>query len=139
LSRIGASTITIKINGTDEVTGDDFEEEHELPAKNEVCYRCEGYGTHLNPNIGEHAYTREEFDEAFDDEGKEEYFKRGGIYDVACEECHGNKVILVVDEDKLNAEQKRVFELWEEQQDEYARWDAEDRHTRRMESGGWDY
>ena len=27
--------------------------EHDLPAKFEVCGRCEGYGTHLTPSIAE--------------------------------------------------------------------------------------
>lgn len=134
MSRGGATTITITLENED---GEEVQ--HELPAKNEVCYRCEGFGTHLNPNIGEHAYTREEFEESFDEEGREEYFKRGGIYDVSCEECHGNKVVLVVDEDRLTEDQKKIFEEHEDRQAEIARWDAEDRHTRRMESGGWDY
>ena len=78
------------------------EVEHTFPAINEVCGRCEGYGTHLNPSIGQHAYTLEEFNEAFDDdESREAYFTRGGMYDVRCEQCHGNKVIQVIDEEHM--------------------------------------
>ena|SRR5258706_9488184 len=106
-----------------------------FPAKNEICDRCEGYGNHLNPSIGEHAYSMEEFNESFDEEEREQYFKRGGIYDVQCEECHGNKVVPVVDENRLSEAQKKLyaeFELWDQ---ERARSDAEDRATYRMESG----
>lgn len=112
---------------------------HIFPSTNEVCHRCEGYGTHLNPSIGQHAYTMEEFNESFDDEGKEEYFKRGGIYDVTCEVCKGNKVLPTVDESKLSDEQKKLFAEYEEHEEDMARMDAEDRQTRYYESGGYDY
>lgn len=118
---------------------DGEEVSHSFPCKNEVCPRCEGYGTHLNPSIGNHAYTMEEFNESFDDEGREEYFKRGGIYDVQCEECKGNKVIQVVDESRLSEEQKNLYAEYEEHEEEMARMDAEDRQTRYYESGGYDY
>lgn len=114
---------------------------HTFPSTNEVCTRCEGYGTHLNPNIGEHAYSSEEFAESFpDDEDmgfnpREEYFKRGGIYDVQCETCHGNKVIEVADESKMTDEQKTLFAEYEKHEEQMARYDAEDRATRRMEEG----
>lgn len=107
----------------------------ELPSKFEVCSRCEGHGTHLNPSIGEHAYTVEEFNESFDDEEREQYFKRGGIYDVTCEECGGKRVTEVPDEGSMSAEQKEHLKLWEKSQEESARMDAEDRRTRWMEDG----
>ena len=111
----------------------------QLPSKNEVCPRCEGHGTHLTPSIGEHAYSMEEFHEAFDDdESRGEYFRRGGIYDVTCEKCHGRNVIAVVDEDACTAEQKEHLRLYEEEQEQRAQWDAEDRATMRMENGGYD-
>lgn len=118
---------------------DGEEVEHSFPSKNEVCHRCEGYGTHLNPSIGNHAYSQEEFYESFDDEGREEYFKRGGIYDVQCEECKGNKVIEVVDESKLSEEQKKLYEEYCEHEEDMARMDEDDRRTRYYESGGYDY
>ena len=80
-------------------TGTGLEFEHELPARFVVCPRCEGHGTHLNPSIGQHCYTAEEFRREFDDEEAAEYFKRGGLYDVSCEQCHGARVVAVVDED----------------------------------------
>lgn len=117
---------------------DGEEVSHSFPAKNEVCGRCEGFGTHLNPSIGQHAYSMEEFEESFpEDEDKEQYFRRGGIYDVQCEQCHGNKVVLVVNEDALTEEQKKLYEDYQRDQEEDARMEAEDRHTRMMEDGGF--
>lgn len=129
MSRQGEIELTWYDEEGEEVT-------HSFPSKNEVCPRCEGHGTHLTPSIGNHAYSMEEFYESFDDEeDREEYFKRGGRYDVTCEECHGKNVIEVVDEDKLSEEQKKLYAEYEESAEESARQDAEDRHTRWMEDG----
>ena len=125
--------ITVPFSYYDE---NDDEVTVQLPACFDVCDRCEGHGSHLNPSIGSHAYTREEFEESFDEEQAEEYFKRGGIYDVTCEECRGARVVPVVDESKCKPE---LLKLYHEQRENRARWDAEDRYTRRMESGGFDY
>jgi hypothetical protein len=111
------------------------EVEVQLPSKFEVCPRCEGHGTHLNPSIGQHAYSMEVFRESFDDEEAEQYFKRGGIYDVTCEQCGGKRVTEVPDEAAMNAEQKAQFKEWEDAEAERARSDAEDRRTRWMEDG----
>jgi len=124
-----AHTITITLYNDD---GD--EETHELPAKFEVCSRCEGHGTHLNPSIGEHAYSVEEFNESFDDEERAEYFKRGGIYDVRCEECGGEKVTAVADEKACehNHELKALLERWHRKLEDDALYEAERRHEQRM-------
>lgn len=117
---------------------DDGEEtEHSLPAKMEVCSRCEGHGTHLNPSIGEHAYSAEEFAESFDDEEQEEYFRHGGMYDVVCSECKGKNVVPIVNEDALNVEQKKIYDQWQEQEEDAAIDLRNDAYTRRMESGGY--
>ena len=85
-----------------------------------------------------HAYSMEEFAESFDEEEAEEYFTRGGRYDVTCPTCNGDNVVAVVDEERLSQEQKVVFAKHQKYQEKVARWDAEDRQTRRMESGGYD-
>lgn len=123
-----------EIKYTDAETGDEVTVK--VPHVNEVCGRCEGHGTHLTPSIGNHAYSVEEFNEAFDDdESRAEYFKRGGIYDVQCEECHGEKVIAVPTEDGATPDQKKHIQAFHQEQEDNRRYDAEDRHTRWMESG----
>lgn len=119
---------------------DDSEEEHELPAKYVVCGRCDGHGSHLTPSIGEHAYSAEEFNESFDDEEAQEYCTRGGIYDIQCVECKGNKVVSVVDETHLSEEQKKIYELFQKQEEERLKSEREDAAMRRAECGyGYEY
>lgn len=67
--------------------------EVELPAKFEVCSRCDGEGKHTNPAIDGNGISREQFDE--DPDFEEAY--RSGRYDVQCERCAGKRVELVVD------------------------------------------
>lgn len=131
MSRQGEIELTWENEEGEEVT-------HTFPSTNEVCNDCGGYGTHLTPGMRDHAYSQEEFAESFDDEEREEYFSRGGRYDVQCETCHGSKVVEVVDESRLSEEQKVLFAEWEEREERHAQWDAEDRATRRMENGGYD-
>jgi hypothetical protein len=111
---------------------DDFVEEQTitLPVKMEVCDRCQGHGTHLTPSIGEHAYSTHAFNEAFpEDEDRQEYFRRGGRYDVQCLTCKGANVIAVVDEDacKFNPAYKRDLVLYNAHMEAKAFCDAEDR------------
>lgn len=121
------------ITFTHETTGG-FEHEHALPAKMAVCERCEGHGTHLHPAIGGHAYTREEFDREFDEEERGEYFRRGGRYDVACQDCGGRRVVPVVDEDaaKRTLRGRRLLALYFALEAREARYAAEERHERAM-------
>ncbi len=79
---------------------------HQLPARYEVCTRCEGHGTHLNPSIGNHAFTGEEFEREFDQDQREQYLTRGGIYDVNCEVCGGKRVELVIDRKACQSDEK---------------------------------
>lgn len=81
----------------------------ELPSKFVVCPNCEGHGTHLNNSMRNHAYSLEEFEYEFDEEEKEHYFRRGGMYDVVCEACGGNRVVSIVDEDRLSSEDMKHF------------------------------
>lgn len=110
-----------------------IEHEYELPAKFEVCDKCEGHGFHLTPSIGEHAYTREEFEDTFhEEEDRAEYFKRGGIYDVQCTMCNGKRVIAVVDESLcVSHKQKRLLKLYEAIQNQLAEWRAEEARERK--------
>lgn len=90
-----------------------METEHELPAKFGVCSGCEGHGSRLCDGMRGHAYTAEEFYDSFDEEEAAEYFKRGGRYDVTCDECQGKRVVLVVDEAACRSpELKATLELY---------------------------
>ena len=109
--------------------------ELELPSKMEVCPDCDGHGTVLTEGMRGHAYTMEEFHESFDEEEAQEYFTRGGRYDVQCPTCHGDNVVPVVDEKLIPEKDKEAYAEWVKSENQKARWDAEDRQTRRMEDG----
>lgn len=107
-----------------------------LPAKNEVCWKCEGHGTHLTPSIGEYGYSAEEFMEAFDDEeDRAAYFQRGGKYDVTCEECRGKCVLPEVDEEHIPDNLKEQYAEYCKSEERRASCEAEDRATYRGECG----
>jgi predicted methyltransferase len=79
-----------------------------------------------------YAYTSED-EEFHDPEFREEYFKRGGIYDVQCPTCKGKNVVLVVGEDILNEKQKADYALYQEWKEERDQADAEYEAECRME------
>jgi hypothetical protein len=104
-----------------------------LPATFVVCPTCEGHGTHLREGIREHAYTREEFEESFDDEEREEYFRHGGRYDVTCEQCGGKRVVLEVDRDAcVTAEQRSALAAYDAALEDDRQYRAECESERRM-------
>jgi hypothetical protein len=70
------------------VVVDEQGDEHELPTRFEVCGRCDGKGTHVNPSVDEHGISPEEFRD--DPDFEEAYF--GGVYDVTCYDCRGERV-----------------------------------------------
>ncbi|NBT47492.1 MAG: hypothetical protein EBT07_06675 [Actinobacteria bacterium] len=110
LHRNGGKVMEVEITFFSfDAAGNDVEVKHKLPAVHEVCQRCEGHGTILNPSIGEHCYTAEEFEREFDEDEREAYFTRGGMYDIACPCCKGNRVVKVVDTEALNASQRKVY------------------------------
>lgn len=116
--------------------GDYEETEHTLPGKNVVCWRCRGEGRHTNPSVDGHGLSRSDFDE--DPDFERDYFR--GVYDVSCEVCHGEKVVIEPDEstreEPIFASAWKAYDQYLEDQEAEARWAAEDRHTRRQESGG---
>ena len=130
VSDITDPEILTLVTGKPDVPGDDddVEFEVELPSKFEVCGRCEGKGTHVNPNIDGNGLSREDFEE--DPDFEEAYFS--GVYDVTCEECEGLRVVPVVDEEKCDA---RLLKLYQDDQRAEAESRAEDRMWARLESG----
>lgn len=105
-----------------------------VPSKMEVCYDCEGHGTVLNESMRYHAYTSED-EEMHDPEFLEEYFKRGGIYDVQCPTCKGKNVLAVPDEEAINKNEalKAEYEKYTEWKEDSDRADAEYEALCRME------
>jgi len=73
---------------------DEDGEEVAVKAKWEVCSRCNGNGSIVNPNVDGHGLTRDDFAE--DPQFEEDYF--AGVYDIDCPECNGLRVVAVVDE-----------------------------------------
>ncbi len=105
----------------------------ELPATYEVCDRCRGTGSHVNPNIDGNGITESEMYELGPD-FREDYF--AGVYDVTCEECKGLRVVLVIDEKSCNPEQQKLLKRHWAHQDELADEARADRQTLYWESGG---
>ena len=83
--------------------GGEEEDEISLKARYEVCGRCEGRGSHVNPAIDGHGISAQEFAE--DPDFKEAHF--AGVYDVTCYECKGLRVVPVVDDTPGNQQRGR--------------------------------
>ena len=96
-----------------------------VPGLREVCSNCNGEGSHVNRAIDGHGLTREDFEE--DPEFEEAYFR--GDFDVACEECGGNKVVDYPNLDLVD-EQTREDIFRERQEEAQSR--AENDAERRM-------
>jgi len=117
-------TVTIVDDNEDEV-------DHELPATNEVCWKCDGHGTHTNPSIDGNGITSSEWAE-WDPEEQDSYMN--GEYDVTCEKCQGSNVVLVPDTSIMSEEQKTIFSQWKKQEAEKAALDAECQKEQEMEA-----
>ena len=106
---------------------DESEIDVELPAKYEVCSRCNGEGKHDHPAFS-NGFSSEDMDE--DPDFLESYFR--GDYDVMCEECKGRTTVLCVDEDACKAqglekEMETYFEMRREERAYKRERDAERR------------
>jgi hypothetical protein len=100
----------------------------EVPAYYEICSRCNGKGSHVNPAIDGHGISMEEWNGPdWDDESREMYMNGG--YDIACEAgCdHGKQ--LVPDLDRINPE---IVKAYHQHLDNQAAWDAEQAAERAM-------
>jgi len=116
---------TVKFEYTDD---EGAEQEGELPGKFEVCSRCQGHGTHCNPNIDGNGITSSEWAE-WDEESREMYLSGG--YDVTCEACHGARVTLEIDREtcERNPDLAALLKRYDDIQDDL----AEMRSIERME------
>lgn len=81
----------------------------EVVLKWEVCPTCEGRGSHVNPSIDAHGLTAEDFSE--DPDFREDYMR--GLYDQPCNECHGRRVVPVMDPDHNTPAIIKQVERWE--------------------------
>lgn len=130
-------TLTLKYTKTDpaDPNGDPLEVELVVPARWEVCGDCDGHGSTLRESL-RGGFTESEFNECFDDEeSREQYFMRGGIYDEQCKTCRGRTTVLVPNEAAMSDEQRAALAEWEEDQQERAREERNDRAVRRAECG----
>lgn len=113
----------MKINYEFPETDDSNEETVALPAKYKVCLRCRGRGVH---DWWAGGMTSQEMDEQ-GPEFREDYL--AGVYNKACEMCQGQRVILLVDVDRLTAPMRARFDAAEELRHQY---EMERAHERRM-------
>lgn len=98
-----------------------------LPARYEVCGRCRGNGIHVNPAIDGNGITQADREDWADDDFMDDY--RAGVYDVRCEECGGNRVVPVVDEERADP---KDLALYRQHNREMAELRAEEAAERRM-------
>lgn len=101
-----------------------YEVDVSIPAKADVCGRCDGAGTHDNPAFS-NGFTSDEMYEMGDD------FCEGyvsGVYDVQCETCKGRTTVLVPDEDRADPDLlERYYEWCDDMAAHYAECEAERR------------
>lgn len=91
---------------------DDGSEIHiSVPAKYEICEYCHGHGTQ---DCFDGGFTASEVD---DPDFIEDY--RSGMYNKPCEECDGQRVILVPDRDNANPQDLELFDKAQEQRWQY--------------------
>jgi hypothetical protein len=85
---------------------DDDGNDLELPGRYEICPDCDGHGVRA---LGGMAITSSEWED-WDCEEREGYFR--GDYDTTCECCNGSGKIVMVDEDRLSDDEKRMMEAY---------------------------
>lgn len=86
---------------------DDDEQPIRLPMHKEVCGRCRGEGTIVNPAVDGFSTS----DECWQDED----FRDGylsGRYDITCPDCDGLRVVDVVDEETLERNDPELYARW---------------------------
>lgn len=93
------------------------------PGIKEICVRCDGEGTHVNPAIDEHGISPEEFRK--DPEFKQAYFE--GRYDITCQMCEGEKIILSPDLGSLPINVREEYEKMQRHHDQVERESASER------------
>ena len=116
---------TVSLDGEDNTGLFYFTDEVELPWRWEVCWLCEGKGSHVNPAIDAGGLTAEDFAE--DPDFADSYFE--GRYDQPCNACGGRTTVKALDRESCNA---AYLEAWDRQERERAQDLAEEIAERRM-------
>lgn len=73
------------------------DEEHEVPARFEVCPCCHGHGSTDHPAFSNGVDMSE-----WDEDDRDSYYD--GAYDVTCQECNGRGLVAVPCEDLMDPE-----------------------------------
>lgn len=102
-----------------------------FPANFEVCGRCRGVGSHVNPSVDGNGLSREDFEQ--DPGFMEDYF--AGVYDVECYTCKGARVVPVIDRGACTPAQLAQLDKLERVAAELARDYASERFLRMAEGG----
>jgi predicted metal-binding protein len=83
--------------------------EYSLPGRYAVCDRCEGKGSHVNPNVDGNGLSAEDFDE--NPGFFEDYM--AGVYDVTCSTCKGQRVVLEPNKSLItNPKDRAIYRMW---------------------------
>lgn len=101
-------------------------------AQKAVCPTCDGEGTTLCDPLRGVAFSPEQMHD--DPDFRENYF--GGAYDVACDQCSGNKIVLEADPEFFNALPETIREDFERKISNDRRHEAEVESERRYFSRG---
>jgi len=124
----GRMKATVTLRYDDEETGDEIEEDIEVPIKFEVCPTCDGKGTHVNPSIDSNGLTAEDFAE--DPDFREDYFS--GRYDVACYGCGGSNVVPTINGDYVDEETRKLLDKVQGQREADAEYEYQCARERAM-------
>lgn len=92
-----------------------------LPARYEVCGRCDGKGTHWHESL-DNGITQEDRERDWDADSWDQLINHG-LMDVQCKKCHGQRVV-PVPMDTISAPEARkalqIFEEWHREEADYA-------------------
>lgn len=105
--------------------------EIDVPSKKEVCYNCNGEGTHIHNAFREESFTVYDAEREGLDFEEEVRAMQSGMYDVVCETCSGKRVLDAPDFSQISKELSDKIREYEKCQAEY---EAEARAERMMEA-----
>ena len=108
--------------------------EYSYPGEWAICSNCTGSGKKDHPAFS-NGISSYDFDHPADYADFIEEYK-AGQYDVSCSTCSGSGKVIEVSYDSLTAEQKVIFDSWQDDKYEY---DAEMAYEQRMRNLGYEF